>query len=506
MGTARFDAGRDRLVLAALVAVGAVLRFYGLGAEDVWVDELITIEFVRAYGPLELVTVIPAQQPHLPAYYVLLDLWRGLIGTSPAAMRALSALFGLAAVPLIYLVGRRLFDARVGLLAAALLAISRFQLYYSQELRMYSMLVALALCSYYCFLRLDVRAAQAGYLLSTLLAILAHPFGLLVVAGQVAYLVALRGREIDRRQAALVGAMVVALVPVAALLYSMAPDRALPYVDAPGPMDVLMVLLVYFTGDWGSLSRLLVPPLIVAVALALRAGWPGSSFAAVPGFVTDKGRDGTAADERDRGAGDGWSDDARATLLVATWLAVPLAALLVVSYLAVPVFWARYTIVAAPAAYLLVGRGIAVVERRHLRVALAAVLIVGMVPPVVEYHTTPTKEQWSAVTDAVEARGEPGDLVIVYDDIAQRNYEYYATGDQRVVGVSRPRTPAEQSAVNETLREKFRKYDRVWLVTTHVDDDRRRMARTVANETHRRVWHRDYIGADVDLYVRENGS
>src|SRR5690606_36893138 len=78
----------------------------------------------------------------------LLKLWATLFGISAAALRAFSALTGLLLVAIIYAIGRRLDAltkdrAAIALTAEWLAALNTFQLYYSQEARMY-MLLALA--------------------------------------------------------------------------------------------------------------------------------------------------------------------------------------------------------------------------------------------------------------------------------------------------------------------------------------------------------------------------
>jgi len=61
-----------------------------------------------------------------------------VFGTTKSAVKLLSVLFGVLAIPMIYVVGRQLFNKGVGLVAAFILALSSFNIYYSQETRMYS--------------------------------------------------------------------------------------------------------------------------------------------------------------------------------------------------------------------------------------------------------------------------------------------------------------------------------------------------------------------------------
>ena len=78
-----------------------------------------------------------------PLYFVLGWLWARVFGTGEVGLRSLSALIGTAVIPIAYLCGRELVSRRAGLVAAALVALSPFMIWYSQEAREYMLLAAL---------------------------------------------------------------------------------------------------------------------------------------------------------------------------------------------------------------------------------------------------------------------------------------------------------------------------------------------------------------------------
>ncbi len=142
-------------VLIWIVLLALVLRLARLGFQPLWWDEGWSLYFATSDpGAMLQLTAVDI---HPPLYYLLLHVWIGLFGPSPISVRLLSVLIGVAAVPLIYLAGRRLFGQRVpadsagkvGLLAALLLAISPFHIYYSQEVRMYGLVTLLGLATLY---------------------------------------------------------------------------------------------------------------------------------------------------------------------------------------------------------------------------------------------------------------------------------------------------------------------------------------------------------------------
>lgn len=133
---------QDRVTLAALVLVAVALRAPNLG-RAYWVDEGISVGIAS-----HRLTQIPALLRHdgsPPLFYILLHFWIGLFGTSEPATHMLPLLVSLAAIPVGYWAGCRLFHRRAGVAVAALLATNPFLNWYSTETRMYTLLVVLSL-------------------------------------------------------------------------------------------------------------------------------------------------------------------------------------------------------------------------------------------------------------------------------------------------------------------------------------------------------------------------
>jgi mannosyltransferase len=64
-------------------------------------------------------------------------------------LRLPSALAGWLCIPAIYLLGKRLYSGREGLMAALFVAVLWAPIYYSQEARPYSMLILLSILNSY---------------------------------------------------------------------------------------------------------------------------------------------------------------------------------------------------------------------------------------------------------------------------------------------------------------------------------------------------------------------
>lgn len=126
-----------------------------------------------------------------PLYYLLLNVWTRLLGTSDAALRLFSTFWAVLSLPLLWSVGRRLGGRRMAWTACLLFAFSPVSLYYSSEGRMYSLLWFLALA----LACLTVRIARRPRPLSILLwagvaamGLLTHYFFLFVSVAFLAWL------------------------------------------------------------------------------------------------------------------------------------------------------------------------------------------------------------------------------------------------------------------------------------------------------------------------------
>lgn len=186
-------------MLAGAVLVGVALRFATLRLQSFWVDEAYTRAIV-AHGLGHALSTIPRTESTPPLYYVLLWFWSRVFGIGEAGLRSFSAVCGTLTIPLLYVLGRRLFSERVGLIAAVLAAVNPLLVWYSQEARAYALLVLLSALSLLMLLRACERPG-AGRLavwgVVSALALATHYFAALVVGPEAAWLlvVLLRRRE-----------------------------------------------------------------------------------------------------------------------------------------------------------------------------------------------------------------------------------------------------------------------------------------------------------------------
>lgn len=143
--------GRKLLYISILI--GAFLRFYRLGYQSIWGDEAMTLQKYASGETLsQVVSAIWRNAFHPPLYFIIVHYWY-MLGHSEFIMRFPSAVFGIASIPVMYLLVRRIFGPTAAGLSALVLALSPFHIWYSQEARMYTLQVLLMLCSMLFFVR-----------------------------------------------------------------------------------------------------------------------------------------------------------------------------------------------------------------------------------------------------------------------------------------------------------------------------------------------------------------
>jgi mannosyltransferase len=152
--------------------LATILRLPTLGHNSLWSDEAIS--YLAAKLPVSEILNNTVQSSHPPFHYLLLHFWLQLAPDSDTAVRLLDLLWNLLLIPAIYLLTVALLkDRRLGLVAAALVAISPFHLLYSHELRMYALLMLLTTLCAWAYIQAREKDEPKWWGLFALLAFLA---------------------------------------------------------------------------------------------------------------------------------------------------------------------------------------------------------------------------------------------------------------------------------------------------------------------------------------------
>ncbi|MCZ8330048.1 MAG: glycosyltransferase family 39 protein [Flavobacterium sp.] len=172
-------------LLLGILVLSCVLRFYNLGFQGAWIDELYTLKQADpdlSFQKFNEMNMFYDGIPHL--YFLIVKFFGIIFGHTIYTIRLVSVIFGVLGVFGMYLLGKEIAGKNVGYIAALLLAVHPFHIEYSQEGRSYAMLAFFVIMAYYrlvIFLK-NVNLKNAIYLgLFTGLITNAQPIGIISV-------------------------------------------------------------------------------------------------------------------------------------------------------------------------------------------------------------------------------------------------------------------------------------------------------------------------------------
>lgn len=369
---------RVDLAIVAVTILGFALASYRLGTKSMWLDEATSANHARL-GLNGLWAVVSGSDPNMGLYYVLLHFWVGVFGYSEVAVRSMTVVLAGWAVPVMVLLGKRLFGRATGLLAGLLLAISPFFVQYEQTARSYALIVLLVLLSSYFFvaeLERPARATRVAYVLSSSLAVYAHYFAAYVLLAQLVTLLAVKRRGALTRGWLIAGAAVAGLC---------APE----------------VVFAFRAGS-GKVGWLRAPTVVTLAHLPSELAG-GIALGAVLIVLVCYGIARAAADRQEWQAG-----------FLAAWLAIPVILDFAVSKIVQPLFLDYYLIVVLPPFLLLAAAGVAGLPRRAAQPMVLGLLVVLSAVGVRHWYVAPGAENYRSAARYILSNERRGDGVIYY--------------------------------------------------------------------------------------------
>jgi mannosyltransferase len=440
--------------LALVLLGGSFLRFLGLSSESIWLDEATSIIIARMN--LSSVVAWAAGDIHPPLYYLALHFWLRL-GDSEFATRALSAVFGVVTIAVVYALATELANQRVGMLSALLFALSPLHIGYSQEARMYVMVTTLSLLGSYLML-LAARGQRVthwvGYVLCTAMALYTHYFALFVLMFQMVFMVLWLWRARAERtlwMKWLLAGAVIALIflPWVPVLYHQATTGGGGWVERSVGRPSWRALLDTWVQFSIGLDANLYPRLLRRAAYAL--------FALCLLFsLTELLRARTATREHENGH----SLQELGVLFCLLYAGLPLLMVWLLSQVK-PMYTVRYLLPFLPGYCMLVAQGVQSMRWKGARIAAAALLALVSLSGVWLGWRTLSNPDWRSAAGYIVARAMPGDVVLLSPRWNEKPFDYYARG-RVTINMDLPIPVTERSA-QQVIADVERDYRRVWL-------------------------------------------
>jgi mannosyltransferase len=495
---------REAWVVGAIVLLALALRFYDLTGESLWYDETYSVwtSGMNILSPL----LLWRWQVEFPLYYWLLHIWMRLFGGGEFSVRAFGACAGAISAWPMYCLGRELGRAygagrRGGVIAALLLAVNPYHIWYSQEVRMYAWAVLTTLGSLYAFWRLarsiparSASSAQPGtarwpwwlahIVLTGLTFHLHYYIGWMMLAQNLYYLgwLWLSGRGIFTRSGwpflrrwllDQAGVLLLAL-PAFFVFYTKAvglnqwgwlAERYGP----PGLAEVVDLVLVYILGLAFPGPRVARWAILLLAGLLLAFGL----WRTLQHIRGEPGRQGTGPQGEvsegnvRQGSWDVWQSYSLAALTTV----VPIGAVLILSQRSAT--WVpRYMLLFLPSFLLWLALGIGALLRPGLRIGVVIVWLATSLYALSGMYGAPQKEQWREAAAYLHGRVSPEDLIVLIDGDCRVPLGYYLGDAGRRVDVSRSANENEAElgqAMAEIVHQQ--KGGHLWLVVSHAQSD-----------------------------------
>ncbi|MBN2422220.1 glycosyltransferase family 39 protein [Candidatus Woesearchaeota archaeon] len=382
-------------ILLFILLIALILRLAGIGSEPYWTDEVITVRWVQE--PLKTaLDVFVNSELYPPMYMLTLWVWVRFFGITPIATRLLSTLFSIMTIFVIYLVGKKLFSEKVGLIASVILAFSNFNIYYAQETRAYSFLVFLTLVSFYYFIlsleKLSLKNSLL-YLFSTLILIYTHVFSLLIIFVQNIYflLIQYKSLKIIKKWIFIQIQLLILYIPWFPILLKQITKQDhlnlkwIPVLHWYSPL----VVIVKYSG-----STILFIVFIVIIIYA---------------FIKARKK-----------------IPLKQISLLSMWIIIPIGIMFLFSFVVRPLFHERFFQFVVPAIILIISWAIKVsFGNKWVLSGVVALIIILSFPPIYEQYYTTNKDDWITASEFLNENVKNGEIIFIHPFYQQYPFTYY---------------------------------------------------------------------------------
>jgi mannosyltransferase len=395
------------LIASALLILGGALRFYRLSGRSLWLDEILVWDFSGGTSIGAVVRRLSAVPSLMPLHFVISWIIRRF-GDSEIWLRLVPAVAGTLSVPAMFFLARDLFGRRTAVLAALLVAVAPFLIWYSQENAAYSTLTLLTIVQMQLAYLAVTRSRLIywlGFSIVTLVSLYNDYFALLATGAAFAFIALVLARRVGR-------------VGVRSLL----PALGSGLIILIGYLPWLPILRTFLHHQEYGLSRF--------------SPSHHATLAEVQSYLAIFGLEGVVLILFVAGLVMAalWTVRRKpeAVLLTVLWLIVPVAAFFYSLRGGLVTLWPRYLIFVLPAALLLVALAIdelstwlgRIAGRRSTLISgLASVagvtaVLIQVVPSLAASYQLP-KDDWRGATAFVESNSSPDSVVI---DVGNDSY------------------------------------------------------------------------------------
>lgn len=349
-----------------------------------------------------------SQNVHVPLYHVLIHGLQVVFDNSIFVSRLFSLIFYIISVPIFYGLGTYLYNRKTAFFATTLYGISPFLVWFSSEIRMYTLLIVITILTHFFFARL-MREPRSlswwAYALCCLVGIYTHYFFFLVLVSHFVFFFTTLRKNFTQGQLlpflSIILLVITAFLPWLVKVFSgVGVDDSKPVLDPPTSIDVFNVFSNFFFGFQ-----------VDAVNSIILSCWPVLLVLLFLGLNRKH------------------SPSTETKFLIAVTV-IPLLCAYVISMIYQPLFLSRYLIIVLPSIFLLVARLADVYTPTPAVLCKISLILVMFSSLLVQLKNTdtPTKEDYAAVSTYVSREAGGEDIIVASAPFSVYPLLYYYTG------------------------------------------------------------------------------
>ncbi len=377
--------------------IGTFLRLYHLDFNSFWGDEAATHVFTQQSTGDYWQLLSNLGEVHPPLFYLVEKIILPF-GTSEFLYRLFPALFGITTIPLFYIIGKKMFGKPVGIIMATLITFSPYHIQYSQDARMYTMLLfitGVALIFYLVAIESNNKKYWILFGVASALAIWTHFMAFIIVGSLIIYSIFYLIKEKKSPKNLLLSIVVITvfLSPLTLIIKGLFFNRigSAPTWGYTGELFIVKSVIILFSNNPLSF-------LFFAMLLCLGTVWLFFEF-------------------RER------------FYFIISVLAICLGTGFFLSY-KMPID-PRYFIFLFPFLYAIMASAALPFLQKANKKPVIAIFIILLIciwsPQLYGYYNTPINEDWRAASEFIKNTAKTNDIIILMPDYNQIPFNFYYT-------------------------------------------------------------------------------
>jgi mannosyltransferase len=395
---------KENYIILIILLIAAILRFYHVNHQSVWLDEIHTINEANPnYTFNEVYQALLISEPHPPLYFFIVHILFQIFGYTTIVIRILAAVIGIAGVASIYFLGKELFSKKVGIYASALLAINHFHLFYSQDARMYPLLFLMTSLSFLYLIRFIKRPSYKSAIIYAVFAtfmIYCHFFALFALFSQYLILLyfVLTPFQTTRKKffiySLVSGIITLILYLPTYKLFIKTSEITSIWIQMP-TLDVYTQFFKDFFGQCEIVLFFIVPLIVFFFIQLFKSESPENSEKA----SIDPNKNKMVF----------------SFIILFIWILIALLLPLIKTYTSLPMLINRYFINILPAVILVLAIAISNIKNEVVRYGMLSIIVIFSLTDIVfvkHYYTAPNKTQFREVSQFILDNNKVQDPVV----------------------------------------------------------------------------------------------